>query len=114
MSSQEDSQNQNVKRLFRLPQGTPTLGMMNELGMLTIPTTINFKKLLYLHKLIHYLDTSIAKQVLFTQLEKPGPTWWISILQIRQQIGKEIFQKKIAKMSKFQWKNKIKQKLQER
>ena len=112
LSSLEDAQNQNLKRLLRLPQGTPTLGMINELGMWTIQTTINYKKLLYLHKLIHYPDTYIAKQVLLTQMEKPGPTWWRSILQIGEQIGQEINQEKIAKMSKFQWKNEIKQKLQ--
>ena len=109
----EDAQNQNLKRLLRLPQGTPTLGLINELGIWTVEINIYYKKLLYLHKLIHYPDNYIAKQVLLTQINKPGPTWWKSILQIGELIGQEIDCEKISKLSKDQWKKQVKEKLQE-
>ena len=84
------------------------MGLLNELGMWTVQITIFYKKLLYLHKLIHYPDTNIAKQVLQTQIDKPGPTWWKSILEIGEAIGQIIDQEKISNMSKSQWKNEVK------
>ena len=88
------------------------MGLLNELGMWTVQITIFYKKLLYLHKLIHYPDTNIAKQVLQTQIDKPGPTWWKSILEIGEAIGQIIDQEKISNMSKSQWKNEVKKNLQ--
>ena len=80
--------------------------------MWTIQITIYYRKLLYLHKLVNYPENYIAKQVLLSQIDKPGPTWWKSILNIGDLIGQEIDRTKIAKMSKDQWKKEIKLKLQ--
>ena len=88
------------------------MGLLNELGIWTIQTIIQYKKLLYLHKLVHYPESYIAKQVLLAQIEKPGPTWWNSILQIGQEIGQEINLENISKISKYSWKKQIKEKLQ--
>ena len=112
LTSLENAQNQNLKRLLRIPQGTPTMGLLNELGMWTVQTIIQYKKMLYLHKLINYPDTNTAKQVLLTQIDKPGPTWWKSILLIGEKIGQEIDIEKISKLSKNQWKKEIREKLQ--
>ena len=56
----EGIQNRAIKRLLRLPQGTPSQGLLNELGIWNIQTMILQKKLMYFHKISNYPEENLT------------------------------------------------------
>ena len=107
----EGVQNRAIKRLLRLPQGTPSQGLLNELGMWNIETIILYKKLLYFHKIINYPEDNITKKVLLNQIDKPGPTWYSSLTENTKKLNITLDIGEIQKTSKYTWKKEIKRKL---
>ena len=107
----EGIQNRAIKRLLRLPQGTPSQALLNELGMWNINTIIIKKKLTYLHKVLNYPKENLTRQVLINQMNQPGGTWWSSVKETAQEIDINIDQDKLQNTSKYSWRKEIKEKL---
>ena len=97
--------------MLRLPQGTPSQGLRNELGMWDIQTIIIFKKLMFLHKVANYDEKNLTKQVLLSQMHHPGTTWISSLTEICKNININIEMKNLQKISKETWKKEVKLKL---
>ena len=82
----EGIQNRAIKRLLRLPQGTLSPALLNELGIWNIKTIIIKKKLAYLHKVINYPHENPTRQVLMNMMNQTGSTWWSSVAESAQKI----------------------------
>ena len=113
MNELEGIQNRSIKRLLRLPQGTPSQGLLNELGMWDIQTIIISKKLMFLHKVLNYDDKNLTKQVLLNQMHQPGTTWISSLEETCKNINIKIEIDNLQKLPKEAWKKEVKQKLNE-
>ena len=111
MKQLEAIQNKSLKRLLRLPQGTPSQALRNELGIWDIKTTIYGKQLMYLHKILNYPENNLTRQVLFNQMKQPGNTWWSSLIETCKQINMQFTIEDIMKISKFKWKKQVNEKL---
>lgn len=109
----EGIQNRSLKRLLRLPQGTPSQGLLNEMGMWNIQTIIMSKKLMFLYKVLNYNDENITKQVLLNQVNQPGPTWISSLEESCKNINIKIEFQHLQNITKATWKKEVKQKLNE-
>ena len=107
----EGIQNRAIKRLLRLPQGTPSQGLLNELGMWNIETIILSKKLMYFHKIINYPDDNLTKIVLLNQIKQPGITWYCSLVENSKKLNIQLDIDEIQKISKYTWKREVKEKL---
>ena len=111
MNELEAIQNKSIKRLLRLPQGTPSQALRNELGICDIKTAIFNKKLMYLHKIINYPENNLTRKVLFSQMQQPGKTWWSSLTEMCTEINLEFTIEDLTNTSKYQWKKQVKAKL---
>lgn len=101
----EKIQNSSLKRLLRLPQSTPSIGLRNELNIPSIENQILKKQLMYLHRVLNLPPNNITRKVLLEQQTMPGNTW-LSDIQIKiQKLGLGIGTiEKIGELSKIEWK----------
>ena len=111
ISELEGIQNRAIKRLLRLPQGTPSQGLLNELGIWNIQTMILFKKLMYLHKISNYPEENLTRKVLMSQINQPGTTWFNSLDEESKNLNIKLDLEKIQQISKYTWKKEVKEKL---
>ena len=107
MKELETVQNITLKRLMRLPQGTPSKGLLNELGLWSVKNIILHKKLMYLHKLINYKQDNLARKVFFIQTKQPGETWWSSLKNEASDANINLDLDQLQIITKNQWKNLI-------
>ena len=112
MKELEIVQNITLKRLMRLPQGTPSKGLLNELGLWSIKNIILQKKLMYLHKLINYKQENLARKVFMTQISQPGKTWWSAIKEEAEVAKIKLDLEELQKISKNQWKKIVNESIQ--
>ena len=99
----EKIQNNSLKRLLRIPYSTPSLGLLYELQIPTIATTIEKRKLMYYHWISSQKET-LAKQILMQQRTLQSNHF---LKQIKCLLEKYQLQKNddnITKITKFQWK----------
>ena len=82
----EQIQAMTLKRLLRLPQGTPTNGLRNELGILTVKSQINMKKLMFWHRVINMKDHMLVRKIMVEQMEKPGSTWYGGVEKVAEEL----------------------------
>ena len=103
----ERIQSQSIKRLLHLPYSTPTRGLVNELGMMTIENRINMRKLIFLHKILNKGEDNLAKRVLKAQIEEPGKTWVSSIKELLDEIEISETMEEIADIGKSKWRSMV-------
>ena len=103
----EKVQNMTLKRLLKLPTGTPSVALKSELGIWSIKHQVLKQKLMYLHKIAHYHSEHLTKKVLIEQIALPGPTWHSMVKQECEEIGISIKISELQSMKKNQWQNSI-------
>ena len=86
LSEMERIQNKAIKRMLRLPQGTPSFGLRAELGILSIESVIAKKKLSFLHRVLNQPDSNITKRVLLEQIKLPEETWLSNTIETCQKL----------------------------
>ena len=103
----ETTQNKSIKRMLRLPQGTPSQGLRAELGIYSIESVISIRKLRFLHRVLNLPDRNITKQVLMQQLNLPGETWFDNTIALCTKFNLSEDIEVIANTSKLKWKELI-------
>ena len=104
----EKIQNNSLKRLLRIPYSTPSLGLLYELQIPTIATTIERRKLMYYHRISNQKET-LAKQILMQQRSLHSNHFLKEIKSLLEQYQLQKYDENITKISKFQWKKLISQ-----
>ena len=104
LQEMEAIQNKSLKRMLRLPQGTPSKGLRAELGICSIESVITKRKLRFLHRLLNFPDKNITKKVLLQQLNLPGDTWLSTTLSTCQKLGLSDDLETIKITPKLTWK----------
>ena len=100
----EKLQAMTLKRLLRLPTGTPTNGLRNELGVYTIENQINIKKLMFWHRVMTMKEDKLVKKIMTEQTKQPGNHWYKRVIEIATSLGLPVDVEKIKILSRGQWK----------
>ena len=108
LASLETIQNTNLKRLLRLPPSTPTIGLRNELNLLSLENQIIQKRMLYFHRILNLPETNITQQVLLQQQKIPGNTWLSATTTQLENLGINIGLDELRNIKKQTWKMTIK------
>ena len=103
----EQIYSQSIKRMLHFPFSTPTFGLYNELGILTIENQILKKQLMYIHNLYNKPIENIAKTILVQQEELPGKTWIGNIKDHLNLMEENTTLESLLNQSKYQWKKKV-------
>ena len=96
-----------IKRLLRLPNGTPTNGLRNELGILTVESQIIIKKLLFLHRVINMEDDKLVRRVMMKQKEQPGNHWYQGVEEIAASLDLPIEESALKEITRNQWRRRV-------
>ena len=107
LQSLETIQNITLKRLMRLPPSTPTVGIRNELNILSIENQILKKRLMYLHRILNMKETNITKQILLQQKYMPGNTWLTETLTQLENLNININLEDIETKKKNAWRKMV-------
>lgn len=104
LQEMEVIQNKSIKRMLRLPQGTPSQGLRAELGIHCVENIISKRRLRFFHRLLNLPDGNITKKVMMQQLNLPGDTWLSETLSLckKLELCDEI--DTITNMPKAKWK----------
>ena len=102
-----------IKRTLKIPDSTPNMGLLNELGMLTINNEITKRKILYLHSILNGKN-KITKDILKQQMEIPGPTWIHNVTSIMNEMKITTDLEEFMEISKNKIKKIIKDKIWEK
>ena len=97
-------QNKAIKRVLRLPQGTPSHGLRAELGIYSVGKIMIKRKLMFLHRLLNQQDGNITRRVLLEQENLPGETWLSNTLNVCRKLGLSDNLDSIAHTPKSKWK----------
>ena len=95
-----------LKRLFGLPEKTPSLSVIHSLGALFITQKVDTMKFMYLHKILKRNDEHWTKKMLF-HLKSLKMGWAENISQKLTDYGLEEDWTKIKNLSKGSWKNTV-------
>ena len=109
LEEMEKIQNKSLKRMLRLPQGTPSIGLKAELGIMSIESIIAKRKLMFLHRMLNLPSSNITRRVLIEQLKMPGETWLNSIIKLCQSLRLNDNLETIKEYPKILWKNQVNQ-----
>ena len=99
----EKIQNNSLKRLLRIPYSTPSLGLLYELQIPTIQSTIEKRKLMYYHKILNQKET-LAKQILIQQKNLHSNHFMKEIDGLLLKYQLEKYNENLTEISKSQWK----------
>ena len=109
----EKIQNKTIKRLLKLPQSTPSIGLRSEISIMSMKNIIRKKKLLYLQRTLKQSTKNITRKILMEQTKMPEKTWVEEIQQMLNELGIYENYKEIEELSKYKWKKIINKKLWE-
>jgi hypothetical protein len=107
LEEMEKIQNKSLKRMLRLPPGTPSMGLKAELGIMSIESIVAKRKMMFLHRLLNLPDSNITKRVLIEQEKMPGETWLYSTIKICRKLGLTENLETIKAYPKPVWKNQV-------
>ena len=99
-----------IKRILKIPYSTPNMGLINELGILSIKNEIIKRKINFLHSIING-ESKILKDILYQQIELPGPTWIYNLKNIMNEMNIPTDFLEIEQISKYKMKKLIKNKI---
>ena len=103
--------------LFNQPRSTPYWGILGETGIWPYKEVITYKKLMFLHHIIHSSDDRIAKKIVLKQQEMfeeqvKKSTWFSEIHQRVNKMNIDVRMQSVEKKSKSSWKREVKKKIQ--
>ena len=104
--------------IFGQPRSTPYYGIIGETGIWPYKYVVVYKKLMFLHHLIHSSDDRIAKMVVLKQQqmmmeEKKNNTWFAELYHRVAPMKIDIKIEVVEKKKKSSWKKELKKKLGE-
>ena len=103
LHAMETIQNKSLKRMLRLPQGTPSQALRAELGIYSIESVISRKRLMFLHRVLNQPDENITKKVLLQQINLPEETWLSNTLILCEKVGLCDDLETIENTPKYKW-----------
>ena len=102
-----------LRIVFEQKRNTPYLGIIAETGIWPYKHVIVYKKLMYLHHLIHSDNQRITRKLLINQSIQTNKKNWYNELKTKANKMKiEIEVNKIENETKSEWKKKIKEKIE--
>ena len=102
--------NKSIKRILKIPYSTPNMGLINELGILSIKNEIIKRKINFLHSIVNG-KSKILKEILNQQIELPGPTWIFNLKNTMNEMNMSSNFQEIEQISKYTMKKLIKNKI---
>ena len=102
--------NKSLKRILKIPYSTPNMGLINELGILSIKNEITKRKINFLHSIINGKN-KILKEILNQQTQLPGPTWIYDLKNTMNEMNIPTSFHEIEQISKYKMKKLIKNKI---
>ena len=102
-------QNKSIKRMLRLPQGTPSQGLRAELGIFSVESVISKRRLRYFHRILNLPDENITRKVMMQQLSLPENTWLDETLSLCRKLKLCDEIDSITNVPKNMWKKLIEQ-----
>ena len=99
-----------IKRILRIPESTPNMGILNELGLLTIENEMMKRRITYLHAMLNGKN-QIVKEILDQQLLLPGQTWISNTLKMMENLKITTDLLELRDLSKYKIKKIIKEKI---
>ena len=103
-----------IKRIFSVPNSTPTSALYLESGCMTVGTIIKARRLNYLHYLVNTPEKEMLYRFFRCQWDNPNQNDWVN--QVKKDLEDfkiPIDLKNINKTSRFGWKNLVKKKAKE-
>ena len=97
---------QAIKRLFNLPNTTPSVAIIYSLGLLYITQCIDQRKFMYLHKLLNRKEDNWTKKMLH-HLHEQNAGWAKTMIAKLHEYELEEDWDKIKKHTKKQWKDTV-------
>ena len=99
-----------IKRILRIPESTPNMGILNELGLLTIENEMMKRRIVYLHAILNG-QNQIIKEILNQQQKLPGQTWITNTLNMMEKLKITTDLSEFRDLSKYKIKKIIKEKI---
>ena len=98
--------------VFGLKQSTPYYGIIAETGIWPYKDVITYKKLMFLHHLIHSEPGRVCRQIVVIQQEEQmEETWYGELEEKTKEMGINIKKEVIQKYKKSEWKKHVKEKI---
>ena len=103
--------------IFGVPKSTPYYGIVGETGIWPYKNVILYKKLMFLHHIIHSSDDRIAKRIVVRQEqmmmeENNNKTWFAELKQAVVQMDIDISINNVEQKRKSAWKKEVKEKIE--
>ena len=99
--------------IFEQKQTTPYYGIIGETGIWPYVHVIVYKKLMFMHLLIHSDDSRLAKQIVeFEQQQKLQGTWHSELKLKADELNIDISINHVKSNTKSEWKRMVKKKIQ--
>ena len=101
--------------IFGQPRSTPYYGIVGETGIWPYKFVVVYKKLMFLHHVIHSSDERIAKLMVQRQQqmmrEEKNNTWYAELYHKVKPMNIDIQIKEVEKKKKSSWKSEVKEKI---
>ena len=98
--------------VFGLKRSTPYYGIIAETGIWPYVDVVTYKKLMFLHHLLHSEEGRISRQIVVLQeKEQMDDTWYAELEQKSQELQIDINKENIEKQEKSAWKKYVKEKI---
>ena len=103
-----------IKKLIGMPKGTPTYGILAELGMWSMDLIILYKKLMLLHNIENTKGERLAKKIVEEQKRnKYEGDWYGGMKGMMQRCNVKVDMESIRE-SKSKWKRRVKKEMEEK
>ena len=97
-----------------LKRSTPYYGIIGETGIWPYIHVITYKKLMFLHHLVHSEDRRVSKRIVLVQeSQQMEDTWYSELKDKAKEMQLEIKTKEVEKYEKSTWKKMVKEKIKE-
>ena len=101
--------------LFGVPRSTPYFGIVGETGIWPYKHVILYKKLMFLHHIIHSSDDRIAKRIIKRQeqimLQGNNSTWYAELKDAVEPMDINIKTNVVQEKTKSNWKKQVKERI---
>ena len=100
--------------LFDQKRSTPYYGIIGETGIWPYKHVVTYKKLMFLHHLVHSEEKRMARKIIYIQQQQPENTtnWYNELKEKSKEMEVDINLKQIEKISKSNWKKIIKKQIE--
>ena len=99
--------------VFEQRSNTPYYGIIADTGIWPFNYTITYKKLMFLHNLVHSEESRIARKLLVSQMNETTNNWYNEIRKEVEKLDIDISIETVIKKKKSQWKKESKRKIEQ-